>query len=116
MPELPEVEAARALLQRVARGRRITAVRCARDAIVFEGVSPARFARALRGRRVTAGRRHGQPLRRRAPTPPAPPRAPTAESRGLSAPPGGGGAPPPPGATATPPPSGPRASPSCISP
>ena len=62
MPELPEVEAARALIQRVARGRRITSVRCAPDSIVFDGVSPARFARALRGRRVTAVRRHGKHL------------------------------------------------------
>ena len=62
MPELPEVEAARALIQRVARGRRITSVQCAPDSIVFEGVSPARFARALRGRRVTAVRRHGKHL------------------------------------------------------
>mgnify|MGYP006353516611 CR=1 FL=1 len=62
MPELPEVEAARALIQRVARGRRITSVQCAPDPLVFEGVSPARFARALRGRRVTAVRRHGKHL------------------------------------------------------
>jgi len=62
MPELPEVEAARALIQRVARGRRIASVQCAPDSIVFEGVSPARFARALRGRRVRAVRRHGKHL------------------------------------------------------
>ena len=37
-------------------------MQCAPDSIVFEGVSPARFARALRGRRVTAVRRHGKHL------------------------------------------------------
>ena len=62
MPELPEVEAARRLAIRVAVGRRIMDVRCADDPIVFEGVSPARFRRALRGRRVLAARRHGKHL------------------------------------------------------
>jgi formamidopyrimidine-DNA glycosylase len=62
MPELPEVEAARRLLTRAAVGRRIVAVRCARDPIVFQGVSRARVQRALRGRRVVAARRHGKHL------------------------------------------------------
>ena len=62
MPELPEVEAARRLLTRTAVGRRIVAVRCARDPIVFQGVSPARVRRALLGRRVVAARRHGKHL------------------------------------------------------
>jgi formamidopyrimidine-DNA glycosylase len=62
MPELPEVEAARRAAQRVAAGRRIVEVRCADDPIVFEGVSPARFRRALVGRRVRAVRRHGKHL------------------------------------------------------
>ncbi len=62
MPELPEVEAARIAVRRLARGRRITAVRCADDPIVYEGVTPARFRRALRGRRVTAVRRRGKHL------------------------------------------------------
>jgi formamidopyrimidine-DNA glycosylase len=62
MPELPEVEAARAIAQRVAAGRRIVEARCAADPIVFEGVSPARFARALKGRRVEAVRRRGKHL------------------------------------------------------
>jgi formamidopyrimidine-DNA glycosylase len=62
MPELPEVEAARRLLARTAVGRRIVAVRCARDPIVFQGVSPARVRRALLGRRVVAARRHGKHL------------------------------------------------------
>ncbi len=60
VPELPEVEMARRLAQRVAGGRRIERVRCARDAIVFEGVTPARLRRALVGRRVRAAGRHGK--------------------------------------------------------
>jgi formamidopyrimidine-DNA glycosylase len=60
VPELPEVEAARRLALRVAVGRRITDVSCTEDPIVFAGVSPARFRRALRGRRVLAARRHGK--------------------------------------------------------
>jgi formamidopyrimidine-DNA glycosylase len=62
MPELPEVEAARALAERVAAGRRIVEARCAADPIVFEGVSPARFARAPEGRLVKAVRRRGKHL------------------------------------------------------
>src|SRR5215510_14845741 len=62
MPELPEVEAARRLLARSAVGRRIVAVRCAPDPIVFQGVSPARVRRALVGRRIVAARRHGKHL------------------------------------------------------
>jgi len=62
MPELPEVEAARRLLARAAVGRRIVAVRCVHDPIVFQGVSPARVRRALLGRRVIAARRHGKHL------------------------------------------------------
>ena len=64
MPELPEIEAARLAIQRVAVGRRITAVRCADDPIVFEGAWPAGIRRALLGRRVLAVRRHGAPLAR----------------------------------------------------
>jgi formamidopyrimidine-DNA glycosylase len=60
MPELPEVEEARRLATRVARGRRIVRVRSADDPIVFEGVAPARIRRALLGRRVRAVRRHGK--------------------------------------------------------
>src|SRR5215475_5150620 len=52
MPELPELGA----------GRRIVEARCADDPIVFEGVAPARFRRALVGRRVRAVRRHGKHL------------------------------------------------------
>jgi formamidopyrimidine-DNA glycosylase len=62
MPELPEVETARRLAERALRGRRIVAARAARDPIVLCGVSPARFAAALRGRRVLAVRRKGKHL------------------------------------------------------
>ncbi|MCI0546592.1 MAG: hypothetical protein L0027_04850 [Candidatus Rokubacteria bacterium] len=62
MPELPEVETARALLARVAIGRRIVGVRCAPDALVFERVAPARFRAALLGRRVRRVGRHGKHL------------------------------------------------------
>ena len=62
MPELPEVERGRRILERVAVGRRFTAVRCDRDAIVFDGVSPAAVERALRKALVTAARRYGKHL------------------------------------------------------
>lgn len=60
MPELPEAEAARRLAERAAVGRRITAVWCAADPIVFEGVTAARFRNALVGRHVQAAHRHGK--------------------------------------------------------
>jgi formamidopyrimidine-DNA glycosylase len=62
VPELPEVEAARALAEAVAVGRRIVTVRCARDPIVLEGRTPAAVRRALAGRRVMATGRHGKHL------------------------------------------------------
>ena len=60
MPELPEVERARRLLQRVAAGRSIKRVKCADDPIVFEGVSAAKIRRALTGRTVVAAHRRGK--------------------------------------------------------
>src|SRR5215813_10965311 len=62
MPELPEVERARRIATKVAQGHRIVEARCADDPIVFEGVAPARFHRALVGRRVRGVRRHGKHL------------------------------------------------------
>jgi len=62
MPELPEVETARRQAERALRGRRIAAVAVVPDPIVFGGVPPARFAAALRGRRVVAVRRKGKHL------------------------------------------------------
>jgi formamidopyrimidine-DNA glycosylase len=60
MPELPDVDVARTAAARVAVGRRIARVRCADDPLVFEGVSPARFRRALHGRQVRAVHRRGK--------------------------------------------------------
>jgi len=62
VPELPEVETARRRAERALRGRRVAAVAVARDPIVYEGVTPARFAAALLGRRVRAVRRKGKHL------------------------------------------------------
>ncbi len=62
MPELPEVERARRLIERVARGRRITRVVCARDTIVFDGVSGPRLRRVLTGRTVLSVARRGKHL------------------------------------------------------
>ena len=62
MPELPEVEAARVLLQRVLRRRRILAVETTADPIVYAGVTPRRLAAALRGRRVERVGRKGKHL------------------------------------------------------
>jgi len=62
MPELPEVERARRLLERAACGRRIVWVHSARDPIVFDGVTAPGFTRALRGRAVLNARRRGKHL------------------------------------------------------
>lgn len=62
MPELPEVERGRRLAESVARGRTIESVWCARDPIVFDGVSAARTRRALVGKRVNEVRRRGKQL------------------------------------------------------
>lgn len=62
MPELPEVERGRKVAESVAKGRRITKVRCADDRIVFDGVAPSTVQRKLKGRRVEAVRRHGKQL------------------------------------------------------
>jgi formamidopyrimidine-DNA glycosylase len=60
MPELPEVEHGRRLVERVALGRRIKRVSTADDPIVFDGASPGVVERALTGRVVLAVRRHGK--------------------------------------------------------
>ncbi len=62
MPELPEVERGRKLAETVGRGRVITRVRCASDAIVYDGVNPGRVRRALTGARVMAVHRRGKHL------------------------------------------------------
>jgi formamidopyrimidine-DNA glycosylase len=60
MPELPEVEAARRMAERVLLRRRIVEVAAREDPVVFDAVSPRRVAQALRGRRVLAVRRKGK--------------------------------------------------------
>ena len=62
MPELPEVERARRVIERVAGGGRIARVTCARDAIVFERLGPARMRQALTGRTVLGAARRGKHL------------------------------------------------------
>jgi formamidopyrimidine-DNA glycosylase len=62
MPELPEVERARRCAEAALSGHRILEVAAAPDRIVFAGVSPARFAAALRGRRILKVHRKGKHL------------------------------------------------------
>jgi formamidopyrimidine-DNA glycosylase len=62
MPELPEVEHARRVLDRYLVGRSLLGIATAPDDIVYEGVTPRRFGAALRGRRVMAARRKGKHL------------------------------------------------------
>ena len=62
MPELPEVETSRRRLERALAGRRIVATATVGDTIVYDGITPRRFAAALRGRRVLAVRRKGKHL------------------------------------------------------
>lgn len=62
MPELPEVETSRRLLERHLEGETISRVAVADDRIVFDGVAPRTFARKIRGRRVESVRRKGKYL------------------------------------------------------
>jgi formamidopyrimidine-DNA glycosylase len=62
MPELPEVEARRKILERHMVGRTITRTSAAPDTIVYDGVKPRTFSRALTGREVLAVRRKGKQL------------------------------------------------------
>lgn len=62
MPELPEVERGRRIAERVALGRVISKVKCARDEIVLDGVSPAKMQRALKRRQVIAVHRRGKQI------------------------------------------------------
>lgn len=62
MPELPEAERARRLIEQVVAGRTIDRVWCAEDDIVYAGVTPRTFARRLKGRKVEAVCRRGKQL------------------------------------------------------
>lgn len=63
MPELPEVECwGRRVAERVCVGRTIVSVFAAHDTIVYAGVEPAAFAKALTGRAVVAAHRKGKQL------------------------------------------------------
>jgi len=62
MPELPEVERSRRVAGRRLAGRRVVHVTTTDDRIVYTGVTPQRFARALRGRRIKKVRRRGKHL------------------------------------------------------
>jgi formamidopyrimidine-DNA glycosylase len=62
MPELPEVERGRRQAERALVGKRIEKVATLRDSIVYAGVTPRRFAAALRGRHVEAVGRRGKHL------------------------------------------------------
>ncbi len=63
MPELPEVERARRIIEAHMVGRTIESVWCDNDDdIVFAGVSGRTVARKLKGRRVVAARRRGKQL------------------------------------------------------
>jgi formamidopyrimidine-DNA glycosylase len=62
VPELPEVEFGRKLLDEVVVGRKIERVRCADDRIVYAGTTPATVRRRLKGRKVVAARRKGKYL------------------------------------------------------
>lgn len=59
MPELPDVEGFRRVIDRHARGRRITRVEAA-DASVLRNTTAAALERALRGRRFRPPERHGK--------------------------------------------------------
>lgn len=62
MPELPEVERARRLIEGAGRGRRIEGVETADDEIVFDETSPAGVEAAVRGRRIVGAGRRGKHL------------------------------------------------------
>lgn len=62
MPELPEIERARRLAERVAIDRRIDIVECADDRIVLENMSSAQLRNLVQGRTVKAVCRRGKQL------------------------------------------------------
>ncbi|KAJ7151527.1 Formamidopyrimidine-DNA glycosylase N-terminal domain-containing protein [Mycena filopes] len=60
MPELPEVERAKNLINRVATGKVIQRVETAEDPIVFAGTTHTEFAEELTGRTVESAERYGK--------------------------------------------------------
>lgn len=60
MPELPEVESARCLVERHCRGKRITSATAAADEKVIQGSTSAEVEAALLGRTVVAVHRRGK--------------------------------------------------------
>ena len=62
MPELPEAEHTRGILERHAVGRRIVEVHAEDDTIVFDKVPPAQVRSWLEGRRVEGAHRRGKYL------------------------------------------------------
>ena len=62
MPELPEVEAARRLWDKVCVGKKVSSCEVVQDNIVFEGVSPDEFSKRMVGSTVVAAHRKGKQL------------------------------------------------------
>lgn len=60
MPELPEVESARLVLEKAARGRTIAEVNVHPDALVFDRNTPAALKKALKGSKVVGTGRRGK--------------------------------------------------------
>lgn len=60
MPELPEVETVRRLMERVLGGKRILAAEAANDSIVLSGHSPREIVLALKDRKVLSVGRKGK--------------------------------------------------------
>ncbi|KAJ9106429.1 hypothetical protein QFC21_001575 [Naganishia friedmannii] len=61
MPELPEVERARKLIDTTLRGYRISAVETWDDPIVYTGgITHAEFAEEIKGRTITGCTRKGK--------------------------------------------------------
>lgn len=60
MPELPEVERARKLIQDVAAGKCIQYVETVEDALVFSEITHDEFCKEVTGRRIKAAHRYGK--------------------------------------------------------
>jgi formamidopyrimidine-DNA glycosylase len=60
MPELPEVEAARRVLERECLGKRIVGVEASQDDKVFQGVSPDQLRDTLMGHTTVSAKRKGK--------------------------------------------------------